>query len=113
MSSKLDVIQKLLDPRQMRSVELAVTRIVAQSFHEDAKKAAGLQGRVVGEVRATEREVRRRANIAWDWFIAMRAECGFSSIRAVDLLPAALRSELEGVPWIPPPPERAWRPTTR
>jgi len=112
MSNKLDVIAKLVDPNKMRAVEAAVTRIIAASFHEDARKAAGLQGRITGELKATEREVRRRAELCWDWFIAMRAECGFSSYHAIDLLPAALRSELDGTPWIPPPPERSWSPQT-
>lgn len=107
----MEILSKLLDPQQMRPVEYAVTRIVAASFHEDARKGAGLQGRITGEVRATTAEVKRRAEIAWDWFVSMRAECGFSTVRALDLLPAALRSELDGVPWIPPPPDRAW--TTR
>lgn len=105
---KLEVIAKLLDPHQMRAVEIAVTRVVANTFHEDASKGAGLQGRIAGEVRATEAEVRRRASLAWDWFVTMRAECGFSTQHALDLLPAAVRSELDGVPWIPPPPDRAW-----
>ena len=108
MANKMEILTKLLDPQQMRAVEVRVTRIIAASFHEDARKGAGLQGRIAGEVKATEREVKRRAELSWEWFIAMRAECGFSSQHALDLLPAALRSELDGVPWIPPPPDRAW-----
>jgi hypothetical protein len=108
---KLEIISKLLDPHQMRAVEVVVTRIVANSFHQDAARG-GLQGRIKGELRATEAEIRRRASICWDWFTAMRAECGFSTQHALDLLPAALRAELDGVPWIPPPPERSWSPVT-
>lgn len=111
MSRRLEVLSKMLDPVQMRQVELVVTRTVANSFHEDARKGGGLQGRIKGELRATDAEIRRRAGIAWDWFVAMRAECGYSTIRALDFLPQALRAELDGVPWLPPPPERAWRPT--
>ena len=105
---KLDIIAKLVDPAQMRAVEIAVTRIVAKTFHDDATKGAGAQGRIVGEVRATEAEIRRRAGIAWDWFLTMRADCGYSTQHALDTLPTALRSQLDGIPWIPPPPERAW-----
>ena len=108
MADKMEILTKLLSPQQMRPVEVAVTRVVANSFHEDAAKGAGAQGRIVGEVRTTTAEIKRRAEIAWDWFVSMRAECGFSTQRALDLLPVALRSELDGVPWIPPPPDRAW-----
>ncbi len=53
-------------------------------------------------------EIKHRTEILYRWFTVMRAEVGYSTHRALDMLPEALRTELDGGSWEPPPVEKGW-----
>lgn len=105
--NRAEVLRKLLDPVMMVRVEKAIINAVRQSFITDMQRGDGI---IKGEVRATQAEIKRRTGIAYDWFITMRTQFGYSAQRAVDALPIALRAELDGTKWVPPSTERGWSP---
>jgi hypothetical protein len=84
-SPLLDLVR---DPAQLGRVVRAMTNIVAASFAEDRS-------------RVTRAEERRRCDLCISLFRVMRAECGYSETRALDELPIALRSRLDGGTWEP------------
>lgn len=95
-----------LTPVQLTAVMKRFDRIISDSFLTDEKRhGAGFREKVL-----TQAEVRRRGKIIFRWFRVMRGENGFSAQQAVDLLPGALRTELDGDDFIPPPRNRLWTP---
>jgi hypothetical protein len=107
MSTKREFLVALVkDEASLRRVFAAVGRVVRNSFVED--RAASLI--VTVSVAPTEAEVKRRANICYDWFAKLRVDLHYSTQRALDSLPRALRATLDGTVWEPPAPERAWGP---
>lgn len=81
----------------------AINKAIAQSFREE---------RVRGDVPVvSDRTLRERAEMCWKWFRIMRFDCGYTADRAADFLPLALRKQLDGQAWEPPPKDRAWSPS--
>lgn len=58
----------------------------------------------------TQHETRRRFKILERWFRELRAGHGWSVASILDALPKALRAELNGQVWEPPPVPRVWTP---
>ena len=79
-----------------------LSKTILQSFNEE--KARGER-----TVSSTS-EVRRRTNIYIKWLRILRADIGYSLDRTLDLLPTALRKELDGIAWEPPPKDTLWAP---
>jgi len=107
MSTKEEFLRDLVkDEWTLRKVCACIERIIKASF------AADRASRIVLLVTAnpTEAEVKRRTNICYDWFARLRVDLHYSTERALDTLPRALRATLDGEAWDPPPAERAWSP---
>jgi len=104
---KTDVLRELAngDPERVRQIVTRITRVVAETFEEDRRRSAIV---LLRGVSPTDAEVKRRTDLAYDWFIRLRTEAGYSSTKALDLLPRAVRAELDGESWEPPPAERGW-----
>lgn len=79
-----------------------INRVIARSFREERLRG----DRPV----VSDREVRRRTEIAWKWFRIMRFDCGYTADRTADFLPVAVRKDLDGVAFEPPAKERSWSP---
>ncbi len=60
---------------------------------------------------ATDATIRERFAICEKWFRIMRGDCGYSVDRAVDYLPVALRTELDGGSFEPPKTGTGWSPS--
>jgi hypothetical protein len=107
MATKDEFLRDLVkDERTLRKVCSRVERVIKASF------AADRASRIVLLVAAspTEAEVKRRTNICYDWFARLRVDLHYSTERALDTLPRALRATLDGEAWEPPLAERAWGP---
>jgi hypothetical protein len=96
-----------LNHRQRSMVERQFALLLDQSFQADELRA-GVEFRQRVQ---TEAEVKRRGKMLFKWFRIMRCDLGMSAQQAVDLLPAALRTELDGGAYVPPPKNRLWTPT--
>ena len=94
------------DPRAGIALFQRVQQIVADSFREDARR----EGIHASQVKITQAEVKRRADIVGRWYRVMVSDVGLSSHMAVDHLGRALRAELDGVTFTPPNPRRIWAP---
>lgn len=103
LKPKSEMVFQLANNNAERTIE-SIVRIVSNSFQEDALREGWT--RVV----MTQTEVRDRTNIAYDWFISLRKEYGYSTDRALDVLPRAIRSTLDRDDWKPPPKDRGWSP---
>ncbi|MFO7782068.1 MAG: hypothetical protein R6W94_10630 [Spirochaetia bacterium] len=99
----MDVVR---DPRAGQYLFQRVEKIVADSFREDAQR----QGKNVSQVRITQAEVKRRADIVGRWYRVMVADLRLSSAKAIDHLGRALRTELDGGTFTPPEQQRIWAP---
>jgi len=69
-----------------------------RSFKEDERT----MGRGFREKIQTQTEIDRRTEILCEWFRTLRYECGYSTSRALAVLPDALRAELNGGTFEPP-----------
>ena len=105
--NRAEALRKMLDPVMMVRVERSIIVTVARSFETEARRGEGI---IKGEIRATQNEIKRRTGIAYDWFITLRTQYGYSSHRAMDSIPLALRAELDGTKWVPPVTDRGWAP---
>lgn len=74
------------DPTRLALVVDGIERAVAKS-----RDGAAL----------TDREVNRRIRICAEWFLQLRHECGYSTIRAADCLSEALRCAVHGTNYEP------------
>ncbi len=92
------------NPADLQRVFLAVNSAILNSFEQDKARSP-----LVFIV--TEHEVRRRFKICEKWFRVMRGDCGYSVDRAVDFVPLALRTELDGGTFEPPKGEGGWAPS--
>lgn len=95
-------------PSVLRKVEAGFTRALTDAYREDAKR----NGQAFADRINTESERRRRFAICAKWYEIFTNECQFSPLRAVDELPRALRAELDGTPYAPPPANRLWAPAS-
>jgi len=82
-------------------------KVVYDSFEEERNKLI-----ITPSTRGTmtRAEISRRTEIVYKWFVTMRADCGYTIEKALDLLPAALRAEMNGDDWVPPPADASWSP---
>jgi len=95
-----------LNPLQRKAVEARLCLCLAQSFLTDeTRKGKDFRKRI-----QTKAEERRRGEILIRWFRVMRQDEGYSLQQALDLLPRALRTELDGGQYQPPPKNRLWTP---
>lgn len=92
------------DPKLYLMVGRRIAEIVLASFGEDALRT--LKPPSV----ASEVEIRRRTLIVYEWFKIMRGDLKYSIPRVLDTLPQALRCQLAGLPFEPPPVEQGWSP---
>lgn len=93
------------DPDRMRRAVARFERILEASFAFDAQRdGADFAARI-----NTAAERRRRAQILARWFRTLRG-LGHSVERSMDDLSRALRSELDGLDYQPPPKNRVWLP---
>jgi hypothetical protein len=99
------VLAELLSPAQLAQVSQQFMVIIASTFIEDQTR---LVVRPTAVRPPTRPEIKRRTEILYKWFTVMRADLGFSTHRALDMLPEALRTELDGGSWEPPHVDRGW-----
>ena len=95
-----------LTPMQKQGVQRRMESILADSFQTDEnRKGPRFRQRI-----QTQAEVKRRGMIMVRWFRRMRGDEGYSVQKALDLLPGAIRTELDGGVYNPPPKNRLWTP---
>jgi hypothetical protein len=93
------------DPARMRATMARFERILEASFAFDAQRdGTDFAARI-----NTAAEHRRRAQILAKWFRTLRS-LGHSVERSLDDLSRALRCELDGMDYQPPPKGRVWLP---
>lgn len=83
---------------KLQSVMARIQATVGKSFVDDGWS----------RIDPTMREIRRRNLMACNWFVSLRKDLGYSTPKALDMLPKALRSSLNGEGWEPPPAEESW-----
>jgi hypothetical protein len=96
---KAQVLKGLLkNPQRYNQVVQRIARVVKASFDQD----------VIARPYITEAEKKERANLCYDLFIQMRIDLHYSTHKALDSLPTALRAKLDGTEWKPSEPGRSW-----
>jgi hypothetical protein len=85
----------LTTPQEFEETTVKVERILWESFADDRKNS-----RI--HVPITRDETKRRFKIVERWFGIMRGDMHFSNIKTMDLLPRALRAEIDGTDFVPP-----------
>lgn len=107
MSEKAEALRELVkDKAAWKRALVSITETVRNSFREERQRRRVV---LLHEV-PTDAEIKRRTNICYDWFCTLRADCHYSTERALDTLPKALRATLDGADWEPPAPIRGWAP---
>jgi len=101
---KYPFLELCVDKAQAYKVCCAICAALEKSFQFDAKH----MGKGFAEKIETQHEVRRRTNILCKWFGILRNECSYSTSRALDTLPLALRTELNGGDFEPPKAEGSY-----
>lgn len=105
---RLDTIRELVKtPGQLVQVMQRTAIAVRRSFEEDRRRSTLV---LLSLANPSQAEIKRRAEICYSWFVRLRTEHGYSTDKALDHLPRALRGDLDGTPWTPPPAERGWSP---
>ena len=106
-------LEKLLASDDVARVEAYFGAVVRMSFLQDARRRqSSLISMPSGTVRITRDEINRRIKMCIDWFFVLRGDMHYSIMKAMDILPLALRNELDGVEWEPPPASAGWAPQT-
>lgn len=95
-------------PQLRRKVEAGFTRALVLAYREDVARL----GKEAADRLNTGFERRRRFKILAHWYEILTGDCRFSPQHAVDEIPRALRAELDGTPYAPPPANRLWTPAT-
>lgn len=106
--SRADCIRELLtnkNPMQIMQVFDTVTKTVLDSFERDRSESRIV---LLSQISPTTAEVKRRTELCYDWFLRLRNDCHYSTRKALDYLPRALRSELDGIVFEPPPATNSW-----
>lgn len=99
----------LADQPALRTrVERGMTRALSLVYQEDARRNGAEFARRVD----TSAERRRRFAILTRWYGILTVDCRYSPQHALDELPRALRAELDGTPYTPPPANRLWSPAS-
>lgn len=87
----------LIREHDFARVAKAILDIVWKSFEDDVRRHINTLIVIPGrEPRRTESETRRRTRICEKWIRIMRGDMGFGLEKTLDLLPHALRAELDG-----------------
>lgn len=107
MSSKTDIVRELVgaDPAKLMQVFDSITRAVARSFEDDRQNSGII---LLSGLNPSEAEIKRRTEICYDWFVRLRGDCSYSTRKALDYLPKALRTTLDGAIFEPPPATNSW-----
>lgn len=92
---------ELVTTDQAASVTAAFEKILLASFATDAAREAIVVCGVRGKPKMTMAEIKRRFNILTKWFGILRTDLGWSVVRILDILPSALRKELDGEEFVP------------
>ena len=100
------VFKELIDPAKLPETMRRFSDIVKASFVDDRTRIIINPYAIKND--PTQAEIRRRANIVYDWFTRLRGDMHYSMPKTMDLLPTALRETLDGNSWDPPPASRAW-----
>lgn len=95
-------------PAARAAVEKGMTRALSLAYQEDARRSGSEFARRMD----TLAERRRRFKILVKWYGILTVDCRYSPQHAVDELPRALRAELDGTPYAPPPANRLWAPAS-
>lgn len=95
-------------PEVLRKVEAGFTRALVIAYREDVARL----GKDAADRLNTDTERRRRFKILAHWYQILTGDCRFSPQHAVDEIPRALRAQLDGTPYAPPPANRLWTPAT-
>lgn len=95
-----------LSDTQKTQITLRFIKILKESFLTDERR----KGKEYRQRVHTQAEERRRGMILMRWFRTMCGDLGYSTQKALDLLPRALRTELDGGNYEPPPYNRLWTP---
>jgi hypothetical protein len=99
MATKQDAVLEIAkNKQQAQRVFLAITKVVETSFSQD----------LIIRPQVTQDEIKRRANLCYDWFLVMRTDLGYSTSKALSMLPKALRCSLDGTPFEPGPADRSY-----
>jgi len=91
--------------RNLQRLTIAITICVRDSFKEDLRRASLVTPRMLNP---TTSDIRDRTLLCYDWFIRLRGDLSYGFEKAVDTLPRALRHELDGDDWTPPPADKSW-----
>ena len=86
----------LVTDNQVGQVVLGIEAAVAESFATDQARLT-----VARDIRVTQDEVKRRANICMRIFRELRGDLKWGVHKILDQLPVYLRKELDGVAWKP------------
>jgi hypothetical protein len=95
-------------PELRRKVEVGLIRALQTAYRQDVAAI----GKDYADRINTEGERRRRFAILVHWYEMLTGDCRYSPQHAVDELPRALRAELDGTPYAPPPANRLWTPAS-
>jgi hypothetical protein len=89
--------QFALDERTSNHITIKFGKIIEDSFLTDAKRK-GLNG----DIKVTEAEIKNRFEVLCRWFRVLKGDLDFTLNKALDMLPEALRKELDGETYSPP-----------
>lgn len=95
-------------PALLLHVEAGFVRALTGAYREDVARL----GRTFADRLNTDTERRRRFKILAKWYGILTGDCRYSPQHAVDEMPRALRAELDGTPYAPPPANRLWSPAS-
>lgn len=105
----------LLDEKELAIAVQGIESTIWASFKVDAERRVKESGLILltkRAVRPTEAQIKERFNICAKWFGIFRGDLKWSVQRAVDHLPDALRTELDGGQYEPPGEGKAiWKPS--
>jgi hypothetical protein len=106
---KHEVLENMLqDPKKIQQVLRAFVRIVAESFKTDRNRLQSDAIILSSVYRPTVNEIKARTSMCYDLFMAMRHDLHWSTVRSLDALPQALRTELDGGKWEPKTDRQSW-----
>ena len=106
---KHEVLANMLqDPAKIQRVLRAFVGIVADSFRTDQDRLRSDVVLLSPAHNPTQREIKERTRMCYDLFMVMRYDLRWSTTRSLDMLPLALRTELDGGKWEPQTDRQSW-----
>ena len=103
----------LQDSAKTKLVMREFVRIVGESFKTDRDRLHSDTILLSCMHAPTRAEISARTRMCYDLFMAMRHDLHWSTQRSLDMLPAALRTELDGVKWEPQVDRQSWDTSAR